>query len=224
MQYDKSMTRLNFKPSSDASETIKQAALRLFAVKGVDGVTVREIAAEAGQKNHAAVGYHFGSKEALIRELVLDGATLIESRRNSELDALEARKKQPTIREIVDVLIYPSINLTSDQDDECYNRFIVLLGMSHREYLHETLVNEHASGYQRCLEHLRRLMFPLPDQIVSQRLVFIGTYLGAVLAARESLLADQSRTHPTWQSDKTLSHFADTLIAIIEAPYNDRAE
>ena len=216
------MTRLNFKPNSDASETIKQAALRLFAVKGVDGVTVREIAAEAGQKNHAAVGYHFGSKEALIKELVLDGAVLINERRNNELDLLEKSRKLPTLPEIVDILIYPSIDPGSAQEEECYNRFVVLLGMSHREFLLDTLASEYNSGYLRCMEHLRRLMFPLPDHIVSQRLVFMGAYIGGVLASRESMLADQTRAHPTWQSDKTLSHFADTLIALIEAPYNDR--
>ena len=46
----------------------------------------------------------------------------------------------------------------------------------------------------------------------------IGAYLGAVLSARESLLADQSRPHPTWQAEETLQHFASTVKAIVTAP------
>jgi AcrR family transcriptional regulator len=40
------------------------AAVELFGEKGLEGATVREIAARAGQ-NVAAIAYHFGSKEKL---------------------------------------------------------------------------------------------------------------------------------------------------------------
>jgi len=42
------------------------AAERLFAIHGIDGVSLRQIAAEAGSANNSAVHYHFGSKEGLI--------------------------------------------------------------------------------------------------------------------------------------------------------------
>ncbi len=42
------------------------AAERLFALHGIEGVSLRQIAAAAGSGNNSAVHYHFGSKEALI--------------------------------------------------------------------------------------------------------------------------------------------------------------
>ena len=99
------MARLEPKPRSEAAQRLKQIACRLFAERGVDGVTVREIAEAAGQRNHAAVGYHFGSKEALIRELVLDGAVLIDARRNAALDVLEAAGGPRTARAVIDLLV-----------------------------------------------------------------------------------------------------------------------
>jgi len=42
------------------------AAERLFARHGIDGVSLRQIAAEAGSANNSAVHYHFGSKGGLI--------------------------------------------------------------------------------------------------------------------------------------------------------------
>ena len=45
-------------------------AERLFTRDGVDGVSLRQIAVEAGLRNPASVQYHFGSKEALLRAVV----------------------------------------------------------------------------------------------------------------------------------------------------------
>ena len=48
----------------ETKEKILAAATRLFARRGLDGVTIREICREAGV-NGALVNYHFGTKENL---------------------------------------------------------------------------------------------------------------------------------------------------------------
>ena len=53
---------------------MKAVAQRLFAQHGIDGVTVADIVAAAGQRNKASLQYHFGSKDELIGELLVDGA------------------------------------------------------------------------------------------------------------------------------------------------------
>lgn len=209
------MSRLEAKPSTEAARRLKQVACRLFAEHGVDGVTVREIAEAAGQKNHAAVGYHFGSKEALIREVVLDGAKLIDANRNAALDRLEAAGGPTNVRQVVDVLIATSIALEGSGLEQSYNRFVVMLAMTHREMFMETLAGRWNSGYQRCLEHLRTLL-PGTAASKNERFLFMGAYLGSVLAARESALADETREHPTWGSGDTLAHFAATMTAMLE--------
>ncbi|NIJ41882.1 AcrR family transcriptional regulator [Parvibaculum indicum] len=213
------MVRLEPKPRSEAAQHLKQIACRLFAERGVDGVTVREIAEAAGQKNHAAVGYHFGSKEALIREIVLDGAILIDEYRNALLDALEAQGGPSTVREVVEVLIRSSVRaLEGSQLENSYNRFVTMLGMTHRDFFMETLDGKWNSGYLRCLDHLRRLETTLTPSALNQRFVFMGAYLGSVISAREAALSDASRQHPTWSADETLTHLAVTLTALLEAP------
>jgi len=212
------MSRLETKPQSHAVTRLKSVACHLFAERGVDGVTVRQIAEAAGQKNHAAVGYHFGSKEALIRELVIDGAGIIDGLRNQWLDALEAEGGPANVREVVDGLIRTSIHTESVSGLESYNRFVVMLAMTHRRFFMETLGGRWNAGYLRCLDHLRRLMPVMPTALKNQRLIFMGESLGSVLAAREAELSDQSREHPTWGSDATLDHFALVLTAMLEAP------
>jgi AcrR family transcriptional regulator len=55
--------------TSDARTRILLAAERLFAERGVDNVSLREIAEHAGQRNNSAVQYHFGDRRGLIQAL-----------------------------------------------------------------------------------------------------------------------------------------------------------
>jgi AcrR family transcriptional regulator len=212
------MSRLETKTRGEAAEHLKRVARRLFAERGVDGVSVREIAEAAGQKNHGAVGYYFGSKDALVRELVADGARLIDERRNAWLDRIEAGGGPQSVLEVVEAFVYPSVGLEPEGREDSYTRFIVMLGMTHRQTFMEALEGRWNSGYLRCLEHLRKLMPPMSPAAKNQRFVFLGGYLGAVLAAREAALTDPSRPHPTWSSDQTLAHLVQTAAALLLAP------
>jgi len=59
---------------NDTREHIKLSARRLFAQRGIDGVTVREIVAASEQKNSGSLHYYFRTKDALVRELIVDTA------------------------------------------------------------------------------------------------------------------------------------------------------
>lgn len=215
------MVRLHDKTESDAVGALKQAAMKLFAERGVDGVTVREIASAAGQKNHGAVGYHFGSKAELIRALVVDGARLIDARRHAELARIEADSGDPALEDVVRILVYPSIGLAEPGEEECYNRFVVLFAMTHRGLFMDALAGQWNTGFQACIKLLRTRMSHLPPRLQTERIVFIESYLGAVLAARETRLADDSRAHSIWSTTEVLDHFIHTICAIVKAPAPD---
>lgn len=55
----------------DTRQVIIDVAARLFAERGMDGVSVREITREA-RVNLGAITYHFGSKEALFADVILE--------------------------------------------------------------------------------------------------------------------------------------------------------
>src|SRR5947208_7776836 len=101
--------------SEDTRNQIKAAAQMLFARHGVDAVTVQQIVAAAGQRNNAALHYHFGSRDELIRQMVVDGAAVLEARRQEMLREMEARGGPSSIRDITLVLVVPVIELGEDE-------------------------------------------------------------------------------------------------------------
>ena len=56
-------------PAESASERLIEVGTRLFATRGLDGTSIRDLADAAGV-NVAAVHYHFGGKEQLYAAVV----------------------------------------------------------------------------------------------------------------------------------------------------------
>ena len=202
---------------------LKMAAQRLFARHGFDGVTVQQIVSAAGQRNNASLHYHFGSKEELARQLIVDGARLIDARRQAMLDEIEARERgggpPPTLREVMYALVLPVAGIGEAPEQRTYMRFIANIQLSRRKLLREAVGNRWNTGYRRCLDLLRRLNPGIPAPLLEQRLSLSGIYGNAILAAREEFVETRSGgPNRFWDHDHTLENIVDTLLATIAAP------
>ena len=76
------------KANSDTRERILDVAERLFMETGYEATSMRAITGVA-EVNLAAVNYHFGSKEALLREVFRRRLTWLNHARLQALDRLE---------------------------------------------------------------------------------------------------------------------------------------
>jgi AcrR family transcriptional regulator len=206
-------------PDAQTRDALKLTARRLFATRGIDGVSVREIVIQAGQRNGGSLHYHFGTKEALVRELVVDGAKLIDDRRTVLLDAIQKRDSPPSLREIIEILVWPSTNLRHEgSGEDTYIRFINVLQMSHRQLFLDALENRWNAGYQRCLAHIRELLPKVPSLILNQRLIFMGIYLPAILSSRETALDEQHGRHHFWSAPYTMENVIDSIESLLRGP------
>ena len=89
---------------------LMDAATSLFASQGIDGASIRSINSAAGL-GPAAVHYHFGSKDGLLRAVLeRDGGEVIAQIEKAE-NALLERAARPTAREIVEILGVPYLDL-----------------------------------------------------------------------------------------------------------------
>ncbi|MFC6082939.1 TetR/AcrR family transcriptional regulator [Sphaerisporangium aureirubrum] len=71
------------------------AAEHLFAERGIDAVSLREITAAAGQRNTTALQYHFGDRDGVLRAVLVKHQPEIEARRHQLLDEYQARGALP---------------------------------------------------------------------------------------------------------------------------------
>src|ERR1700676_3875303 len=202
---------------ADTKSQIKAAAQLLFARHGVDAVTIQQIVAAAGQRNNAALHYHFGSKEELIRQLVVDGAAVLDERRQGMLREIDARGGPATIREVLLVLVMPVIELGNDERWRGYIRFTSSLQASDRKTLRAALNNRWNAGYVACFAHLQR-MLPLPATLVEQRLSIFSIYANAILSAREAAAETRTAKNGLWAQRFTIDNILDTLEAAITCP------
>lgn len=217
-------TAMSPRPQPEATSTrerIKREARLLFATRGINGVSTREIIKASGQKNTASLGYYFGSKENLVRELIIDGAQIIDERRNAALDRLEADGGPKSVRQLTDILIFTAVRMSPAQpsQEDSYSRFITHIGQHYPALFWDTLGDRWLLGFKRCFEHFRAFMPGLPEAVKTQRNQLVASYLGAVLSLRERTLTGDDQAAGLWAQEGSLHHFSQTMAAMIEQPY-----
>jgi AcrR family transcriptional regulator len=97
-------------------ELIIVTAERLFAEFGIAAVSLRDIAAAAEQKNNAAVHYHFGDKENLLKEIILFRVKDIEDRSTRIQEKLRSEGSNPSVSDYVRSYVLPFEKNIQDGD------------------------------------------------------------------------------------------------------------
>jgi AcrR family transcriptional regulator len=198
---------------------IKTTARRLFATRGLDAVSIREIVSAAGQKNAGSVNYYFKSKDDLVKELILDVAKLLDDDHNRKLDELEAAGGPSSIREIVSILItYPTMGGDHHEKDGYALRFLNMIMINHRDLMFSALEGGIDRGTRRCMAHLRRFAHDVPTVLIQQRLMLIITYLFATASSLEASLGRPHSPRSLWGHPAALSNLIDTVEGILLQP------
>jgi len=99
--------------SARTQQRLLDTAERLFAMHGLQAVSLRAINAEAGARNVSAAHYHFGSKEGVVRALVARRMEWVARERMAALDAVEAEAAGgvPSLRALVEAMVLPLLRV-----------------------------------------------------------------------------------------------------------------
>ncbi len=193
-------------------ERILGAAERLFAERGTGQVSLKEINAAAGQRNTAAVHYHFKNREQLLRAVLDPHLGEVDGHRRELLDALEA-EGEGNLAALVRVLVEPLAAKLDDASGRCFLRIQAELAPQQARPGPST----------RRLMRLvgRALAGDLPEPVVRSRGDLAQLLLFPALAERARRESGRRAT----RSDRALftEGLIDALVGVLRAPVSDRS-
>lgn len=171
--------------ASDTKTRLLDAAERLFAERGIDSTSLRMITAEAGA-NLASIHYHFGSKEALIREVFTRRVQGMNEARLQRLDALETSsgRKAPAVEAIIEAFIAPVLAVHM-KIKNCDRPFVQLLARiySEPEDIQRLVFDQFEGVAARFMRALQRALPKVPEYEIAWRFKFmIGAMAMSVMS------------------------------------------
>tara|TARA_R110000868_G_scaffold26729_7_gene102667 strand:+ start:1277 stop:1951 length:675 start_codon:yes stop_codon:yes gene_type:complete len=206
----------------DTRENLILAAERLFAEKGIDNVSLREINRAAGQKNVAALHYHFGTREALLEAIFERRMAGINRRRVAMLDALEAAGPVTDLRPVVAAMVTPlSEQLAPAARGGNYVRFLAQAISDPAVDVGGLVRDKFDHGMARTRQLLRDLLADLPPPVVEQRIRHAVAYF-------VHALADKARRDGSGRSkghfggtDLFVANLIDSISGALRAPVSE---
>ena len=156
---------------ADTKEQILDAAESLFAEHGLEAVPLRRIIAEAGV-NSAAIHYHFGSKEELVKAVFARRFDPLNRERLALLSEAEARAGEGPlpIEDILYAVVAPALRLgQGSEEGQRFRRLAGRLFTGRPGYLEVVFKEVFRELEQRFDEACRRSLPDLPKKELAWR-------------------------------------------------------
>ncbi|MBB5917345.1 AcrR family transcriptional regulator [Nocardia transvalensis] len=165
----------------DSRERLLLATEQLYAERG-PGVSLRDIAVAAGQRNNSAVNYHFGSRDGLIEYVIDRRTTAMEEKRTLLLAA--AAGTDPDLPALVRILVDPMLTVPYDQGSTHYARFLEQV-RAYPVIVDWLRGDRQWSATKKVTDLIARHLDHLPARARGRRIATASTVLFALAADRE---------------------------------------
>ena len=187
------------------------AAERLFAEHGIEGVSLRQIGAAAGNGNNSAVQYHFGTKDRLVHAVFEYRLPRLRERR----DLLLAERRPDDLRAWVECEARWMFE-QSELDDSNYMSFVAMLTQYGRERRVRPATRRPGHVHSRIPRaHLRRCSSTSREPLRTHR---IQPRDGLAGARGRRPRACPGRGQPVLPFAVALGDVVDGIVGFLEAP------
>ncbi|MCK9543628.1 MAG: TetR family transcriptional regulator [Novosphingobium sp.] len=175
----------------DTASRIREVAEALFAANGIDGVSLRQIAVDAGAGNNNSVQYHFGGKEGLIRSICEARLPRLDTRRAALFGQLSAQEMDdPAL--LLRVLLRPIAEETDETGAHRWAAFLLAIDNMPGMMAVRVSAEFHAPVTTMVYDRIVRALAPISPAVVRHRLdvAFRNFFRGLAAIDREYTDAD----------------------------------
>lgn len=142
--------------SASTKERILAAAEALFAQRGFEAASLRQLTASAGV-NLAAVNYHFGSKDKLVEEVFRRRLDQLNARRLAALKRVEGLP-ETTLEDVLSAFIRPGLDLSHDGGGSLFMRVLARAFAEHDDSLRKFLSENYGHVMRQFTSEFARLL------------------------------------------------------------------
>ena len=186
------------------------AAETLFAERGVEGVSLREINAVAGMRNATALQYHFHDRYGLVKAILAKHTPAVDAARHALLDEYSSAGIDD-LRALAAALVRPSAAKLGDADGgRAYLRI-------HAQVLNRPempVFDESKSPPRDSIQRWRSAVGPLLPDVAVRRLHHRFTAMR--VSATE--LARRAAASPRRDDQLFVSHLTDLVASLLATP------
>ncbi len=209
----------------DTKTLLIETAERLFGRHGLDGISLREITAAAGQANSNVVQYHFKNKEGLISAILEAHVEQFEIQRREYLQSLPTETAERA-RHLLKILWLPAMAIKDSDGSHSYCRFLLQYLIHPHEVPHPLVrfydaaessdaLKQHVASLIEATRMLRDLYRHLPVSILNLRLSSLSMmFLATVVEHDNRQLSKSGDTSKTLDVEPIL----DMALAALNAP------
>ncbi|WP_099038690.1 TetR family transcriptional regulator [Mycobacterium neglectum] len=205
----------------DASKTragLLDAAARAFARDGVFNASLIDITRQAGQRNRAALTYHFGSRDGVLCA-VIDRHAAFLAQREGEL--LEVARHQKALEPVIEALVRPAAELAeSNWRGRCCLLIIAeLTGEDRAQYSAELQDVLASTGGNEVFALLTERTGQLADELRTERFSLMVMFILRAIADRARLLERRTRHgRPQLEHEPFVANLVAMAAAAMAAP------
>ena len=206
---------------ADTRKELIAAGETLLAERGVSGVSLREIARAAQQRNASALQYHFGGRAGLVEAILAKHTPDIEARLGALLDLYESRGGGD-LHDLAEALVRPLAAKLADPAGRRYLKVVAQL-------LHApdpiAAIPARLLGRAVNLNRWLRLVepfIPAAAHPAQQRRLVAIRFVFSELARRAATVQRRRQSQRT-VDELSVSQLADLVVALLEAPVSETA-
>ena len=202
-------------PTGSTKERILGAAESLFAQRGFDGASLRQLTSAAGV-NLAAVNYHFGSKEKLVEQIF---RRRLDALNNSRLQALSLVEgaETTTLEDLLSAFIRPALDLSHDESGSLFMRVLARAFAEHDDTLRQFLSDNYGHVMRQFTAEFARLLPQLTKQELYWRIDLVS---GALTHAMSGfgMIQRKSGVSEVEHREETAQHLIRFAVAGLSHP------